>query len=106
MVANAILESAAGIPNVLHSGGACPAPQRNITRPGRLGGDIEYQMGLYLVVAGPGEQQRPTPAPPPPSCLPCAQQPPLHLACSHGSPPLPTLTARDNDFHLKQLVRQ
>jgi hypothetical protein len=55
MVANAILESAAGIPNVLHSGGACPAPQRNITRPGRLGGDIEYQMGLYLVVAGPGE---------------------------------------------------
>jgi hypothetical protein len=54
MVQNAILEAAAGIPNVLHSGGSCPAPQRNITRPGPLGGDVEYAMGLYLVVAGNG----------------------------------------------------
>ena len=54
MVANAIAEAALGVPNVLHSGGACPAPARNITRPGPLGGDVEYFIGLYLIVAGPG----------------------------------------------------
>ena len=48
------LEAAAGIPNVLHSGGRCPAPPRTVARPGPLGGDIEYAVGLYLVVAGPG----------------------------------------------------
>jgi hypothetical protein len=54
MVANAIIEAEQGIPNVLHGGGSCPAPSRNITIPGRLGGDVETELGLYLVVAGPG----------------------------------------------------
>ena len=54
MVQNAILEAEHGIPNVLHSSGACPAPPRSIPIPGRLGGDVEYEMALYLVVAGPG----------------------------------------------------
>lgn len=54
MVQNAILEGAAGVPTVLHSGGACPAPERAITRPGPLGGDVQYAMALYLVVATPG----------------------------------------------------
>lgn len=54
MVANAIIEAEQGITNVLHGGGACPAPNRTISIPGRLGGDVETQMGLYLTVAGPG----------------------------------------------------
>jgi len=54
MVANAIIEAENGIPTVLHSGGSCPAPNRSITIPGRLGGDVETAMGLYLTVAGPG----------------------------------------------------
>ena len=53
MVANALLETAAGVPVVLHAGGACPAPPRQITRPGRLGGDIEAAVATYLLVAGP-----------------------------------------------------
>lgn len=51
---NAILEAAAGVPNVLHIGGSCPAPARNISVPGRLGGDVEFAVASYLVVAGPG----------------------------------------------------
>lgn len=54
MISNAILEGEAGIPNVLHTGGACPAPDRNITRPGPLGGDIEFAVATYLVVQSPG----------------------------------------------------
>ena len=54
MVSNAIIEATAGIPTILHSSGDCPAPPRNISVPGRLGGDIEFLMGAYLVVAGPG----------------------------------------------------
>ncbi len=54
MIANAILEGEAGVPNVLHQGAACPAPERNITRPGPLGGDIEFQVAVYLVVQSPG----------------------------------------------------
>jgi len=54
MVANALLEGAAGVPTILHSGGACPAPPRNIARPGPLGGDIEPAVALYLIVATPG----------------------------------------------------
>ena len=50
-VANAILEGAAGVPLVLHSDvTGCPAPARNITRPGRLGGNIEAQLALFLIV--------------------------------------------------------
>ena len=50
-VANAILEGAAGVPLVLHFDvTACPAPPRNITRPGRLGGGIEAQLAMFLIV--------------------------------------------------------
>lgn len=50
-VANAILEGAAGVPLVLHfDTPSCPAAARNITRPGRLGGDIEGQLALFLIV--------------------------------------------------------
>jgi hypothetical protein len=84
MVANAIEEAALGIPNVLHSGGACPAPARNISRPGPLGGDVEYVMGLYLIVAGPGTTISLSsaclahPAPPaPPRAAPRRAAPPL-----------------------------
>ena len=50
-VANAILEGAAGIPVVVHFFSAsCPALPRNITRPGRLGGAIEAQLALFLIV--------------------------------------------------------
>ena len=54
MIANALLETAAGVPVIMHSGGACPAPARNITRPGRLGGDIEAAVASYLIVADAG----------------------------------------------------
>jgi Hypothetical glycosyl hydrolase family 15 len=53
-IANALLETAAGVPVVLHAGGACPSPNRTITRPGRLGGDVEFQVASYLVVADAG----------------------------------------------------
>ena len=50
-VANAILEGAAGVPLLLHSDvTTCPASPRNITRPGRLGGPIELNLALFLVV--------------------------------------------------------
>ena len=53
-VENAILEGAAGVPQVLHSDvTSCPAPTRNITRPGRLGGSIEAQLALFLIVQTP-----------------------------------------------------
>lgn len=54
MIQNAILEGEAGIPVVLHAGGNCPAPERTITRPGPLGGDVEYQVATYLIVATEG----------------------------------------------------
>lgn len=54
MIANALLETAAGVPTILHSGGACPAPERNITRPGPLGGDIEDAVASYLIIADAG----------------------------------------------------
>lgn len=55
MIQNAILEGAAGVPTALHSSApACPAPARNITRPGRLGGPIEFAVASYLVVASEG----------------------------------------------------
>jgi hypothetical protein len=54
MIANSILEAELGIPNVLHQGAVCPAPARNITRPGPLGGAIEFQIAVYLVVQSPG----------------------------------------------------
>jgi hypothetical protein len=58
-IANAIMEAQAGIPTVLHvdaggAGTACPAATRNISRPGRLGGPIEFWIASYLIVAGPG----------------------------------------------------
>merc|ERR1711862_520973 len=57
MIQNAILEAEAGIPTILHSGwfngGKCPAPQREIIRPGRLGGDIEFYVAAYLIVQSP-----------------------------------------------------
>jgi hypothetical protein len=54
MIQNAILEAEAGIPNILHTGGGCPAPDRNISRPGPLGGDIEFAIASYLIVQSPG----------------------------------------------------
>jgi hypothetical protein len=54
MIANAMLEAAAGVPSVLHGGCSCPAPARNISRPGRLGGDIEFLVATYLIVADAG----------------------------------------------------
>jgi len=65
-ISNAILEAEHGIPTVLHSGWfernrkpgqpdpACPAPARNITRPGPLGGDVEFHIAAYLIVQSPG----------------------------------------------------
>jgi hypothetical protein len=50
-VANAILEGAAGVPTVLHFDvTSCPSAPRNISRPGRLGGSIEVQLALFLIV--------------------------------------------------------
>ncbi len=50
-VENAILEGAAGVPLVLHfDTTSCPTSPRNITRPGRLGGNIETQLALFLIV--------------------------------------------------------
>lgn len=50
-VSNAILEGAAGVPLVLHFDvTGCPAAPRNITRPGRLGGGIEAQLAVFLIV--------------------------------------------------------
>ena len=54
MVQNAIMEAARGIPAVLHSSARCPAPPRSIPVPGRLGGDVEHLIALYLIVAGNG----------------------------------------------------
>ena len=55
MINNAIMEAAAGIPNVLHTGGKCPdVPPVNVTIPGRLGGELEFAAATYLIVAGPG----------------------------------------------------
>ena len=58
-IANAILEAEAGIPTALHvdaggAGAACPAKARSISRPGPLGGPIEFWIASYLVVAGAG----------------------------------------------------
>jgi len=54
MIYNAILEGDLNISNILHMGGSCPAPDRTITRPGPLGGDIEFQVAVYLIVQSPG----------------------------------------------------
>jgi hypothetical protein len=54
MIENAILETAAGVPVILHAGGNCPAANRTIARPGRLGGDVEFQVATYLIVADAG----------------------------------------------------
>jgi hypothetical protein len=54
MVSNAILEIEAGVEVVLHASAACPAPPRTITRPGPLGGDVEFLIASYLIVQGPG----------------------------------------------------
>jgi len=54
MIYNAILEGAAGIPFLVHvGGGSCPDPGRNIPRPGRLGGGLEYSIAMYLIVQTP-----------------------------------------------------
>jgi hypothetical protein len=53
-IQNALLESAAGVPTVLHFKGTCPAEQRPIARPGPLGGNVEYPVAAYLLVASPG----------------------------------------------------
>ena len=54
MIANALLETAAGVPVILHSGGGCPAANRTIVRPGPLGGDVEFAIATYLIVADAG----------------------------------------------------
>jgi hypothetical protein len=54
MLANAILEGQMGIPLLLHvAAGSCPEAPRNITRPGRLGGDLEYAVATFLIVQTP-----------------------------------------------------
>ena len=60
-IANAIEEGERGVGNVLHNRvGGCPgnAPALDRlalpTRPGRLGGDIEFAIASYLVVMSPG----------------------------------------------------
>lgn len=55
MITNAILEGFVyNISNIIHMNGVCPAPDRNITRPGPLGGDIEFEVASYLIVQSPG----------------------------------------------------
>ena len=54
MIANAILEANLSVPAVLHGGGSCPAPQRQISRPGQLGGAIEFLVATYLIVQSAG----------------------------------------------------
>lgn len=54
MIQNAILEAAAGVPAVLHGGGPCPGANRTITRPGPLGGPVEFLIATYLIVADAG----------------------------------------------------
>jgi hypothetical protein len=55
MIANAIIEGNMSIPTVLHIGGPrCPAPTRDIARPGPLGGPIEFAIASYLIVASAG----------------------------------------------------
>lgn len=50
-IANALLESAAGVALVLHFDvTGCPSAPRNITRPGWLGGGIETQLAMFLIV--------------------------------------------------------
>jgi hypothetical protein len=50
-VSNAIIEGQNNIPVVLHYDvTVCPSSPRNITRPGRLGGDMEVQLALFLIV--------------------------------------------------------
>eukprot|EP01116_Phalansterium_solitarium_P013693 TRINITY_DN31098_c0_g1_i1.p1 TRINITY_DN31098_c0_g1~~TRINITY_DN31098_c0_g1_i1.p1 ORF type:complete len:426 (+),score=102.24 TRINITY_DN31098_c0_g1_i1:301-1578(+) len=51
MIANAIIEGEHGIPIVTHfTKGGCPAPARNITRPGPLGGPMQWQIAMFLTV--------------------------------------------------------
>jgi hypothetical protein len=51
LVENAILEGIAGLPLVLHFDvTSCPSTPRNITRPGRMGGGVEVELALFLVV--------------------------------------------------------
>ena len=54
MIENAILETAAGVPVILHAGGDCPAENRTIARPGPLGGSAEFAIATYLIVADAG----------------------------------------------------
>jgi hypothetical protein len=54
MIANALLETAAGIPVLIHGDGPCPAENRTIVRPGPLGGQVLFQVASYLLVAGAG----------------------------------------------------
>ena len=55
MIQNAILEGEANIPTVLHSPlSSCPESPRTIARPGPLGGDIEFAVASYLIVATAG----------------------------------------------------
>ena len=54
MIENAILETAAGVPVILHAGGDCPSQNRTIARPGRLGGSVEFAIATYLIVADAG----------------------------------------------------
>jgi hypothetical protein len=54
MVESAILEGAAGVNLFLHSGAdSCADVGRNITRPGRLGGPLEYAIASFLIVQTP-----------------------------------------------------
>lgn len=58
MIANAVLEANASVPTALHGAGSCAGGGgnniRNITRPGPLGGSIEFNVASYLIVASAG----------------------------------------------------
>jgi hypothetical protein len=56
MIQNAILTGAAGVPQLMHAPtGTCPDPGRNITRPGRLGGELEFYLATFLVAQSAGD---------------------------------------------------
>lgn len=54
VIANALLEVAAGVPVVIHGDGGCPAENRTIARPGPLGGPVLFMVASYLLVADGG----------------------------------------------------
>lgn len=53
MIANVIEEGKHGVPSLMHAlGGTCP-DNRTITRPGRVGGELEYSLAAFLIAQNP-----------------------------------------------------